>query len=167
MRPRARQSTTSSDVPAYTTIRGIRQVYDLSAWMYAPVRPCEIFSMAPPRSEFLHQIGLQLRSLRLSQGRTQEDVAERSGYTGKYVSEVERGLRDLPLSTLERIAAYGVDTRVDCLFGGQAGEGAHLDPVPELPRSVRQVALGLAALPERKRRQVLALVKELINLAQG
>lgn len=58
----------------------------------------------------LPALGLALRQLRDDAGLTQEQVAERAGLDGAYVSRVERGGRDLQWSTLARLLdALGAD----------------------------------------------------------
>tara|TARA_R110000787_G_scaffold271309_1_gene378460 strand:+ start:1284 stop:1463 length:180 start_codon:yes stop_codon:yes gene_type:complete len=45
-----------------------------------------------------------LRKLREAQGWSQEELADRAGLHRTYVSAVERGVRNLTLSVLERLA---------------------------------------------------------------
>lgn len=124
--------------------------------------------MAQRRSDILRRVGRRLRELRDAAGRTQEEVAERAGYTGKYVSEIERGLRDPPLSTLERIAVSGLGCSFDELLRGTAeSPGAKALPREPLPRSLRQVVDDLAALPDSGRRKALPLVRGIIALARA
>lgn len=54
-------------------------------------------------------VGARMRALREARGWTQQQVASRVGLTSKYISEIERGLRDLPLSTLQRVVEDGLD----------------------------------------------------------
>lgn len=42
--------------------------------------------------------------LRLDRGWTQEEFAHRSGLNRSYMSEVERGISDVSLSTLQKLA---------------------------------------------------------------
>lgn len=51
------------------------------------------------------RIGARLRQLRLERGWTQETFAERAGLHPKYPGHVERGTRDIRLSTALAIAA--------------------------------------------------------------
>lgn len=56
----------------------------------------------------MHQLflkfGKRVRALRLDQGWTQEEFAHRTGLNRSYMSEVERGISDVSLSTLQKIA---------------------------------------------------------------
>ena len=56
----------------------------------------------------MHQLflkfGKRVRTLRLDRGWTQEELAHRSGLNRSYMSEVERGISDVSLSTLQKIA---------------------------------------------------------------
>ncbi len=120
--------------------------------------------MVVTATALLQQVGNRLRTLREVAGLTQEEVAERAGFTGKYVSEIERGLRDVPLSTLERVATRALETRVDALFGARPSETWEH---PALPRSVEVVAQRIAVLPSLKRRAVLRIVRELLSVVGG
>jgi transcriptional regulator with XRE-family HTH domain len=117
----------------------------------------------PPR-RFSCRSASGFEPLREVAGLTQEQVAERPGFTGKYVSEIERGLRDVPLSTLERVATRALDTKVEALFGARASE---VWESPALPRSVEVLARRVAALPDLKRRAVLRILRELLGVVGG
>lgn len=49
--------------------------------------------------------GQRVRSLRLEQGQSQEDLAHRAGLDRSYVGGVERGERNISLDNIHRIAA--------------------------------------------------------------
>lgn len=54
-------------------------------------------------------VGRNFRRLRLAKGMTQEKVAEVSGFTQQYVSDLERGIRNPTVVTLYELAqALGV-----------------------------------------------------------
>ncbi len=117
--------------------------------------------MTAPKSELLLQIGRGLRAAREALARTQDEVAERAGFTGKYISEIERGLRDVPLSTLARIADQGLDGRVQVrLAHASEPPGAE----PPLPSDVMDTARVLARLSPSVRARVSALVDEFADL---
>lgn len=54
--------------------------------------------------QLLLKFGKRVRALRLDHGWTQEELAHRSGLNRSYMSEVERGISDVSLSTLQKIA---------------------------------------------------------------
>lgn len=99
---------------------------------------------------------------------TQEQLAVRVGYNGKYISEVERGTRDVPLSTLARIAT-GLDVfpgdllprseeeLADRVVRGQ--ERARLE-------SVERLESVLASLPREERKRALELVRSLVKFLE-
>lgn len=59
--------------------------------------------------EIQKQLGLNIRALRLEQGRSQEQFAFDAGIHRTYVSGVERGARNPSLTVIERFAnALGV-----------------------------------------------------------
>ncbi|HEY8502045.1 MAG TPA: helix-turn-helix transcriptional regulator [Solirubrobacterales bacterium] len=49
------------------------------------------------------RFGQNVRALRLEKGWTQEELAERSGLTPVQISRVERGVREVRLTTLLRL----------------------------------------------------------------
>ena len=60
--------------------------------------------------ELLAALGRAIRSLRLERGLTREHLAERAGLHTTYVSDVERGLRNIGFVNLDRLArALAVD----------------------------------------------------------
>ncbi|HEX9958264.1 MAG TPA: helix-turn-helix transcriptional regulator, partial [Fibrella sp.] len=56
-------------------------------------------------------IGALLHQARLEKGLTQEELAKRVGTTKSYISKVENNIKEVRLSTLQRIVELG--------FGGQ------------------------------------------------
>ena len=54
-------------------------------------------------SEFLTKVGERIRTIRKTRGFTQETLAERTGLQSTYISDVERGDRNISLETLEKI----------------------------------------------------------------
>jgi transcriptional regulator with XRE-family HTH domain len=54
-------------------------------------------------SEFLNMIGARIRFIRKTKGYTQEMLAEKTDLQASYISDVERGDRNISLETLERI----------------------------------------------------------------
>lgn len=60
-------------------------------------------------------LGRRLRKLREEKGWTQEELADRSGLTSVQVSRVERGVREIRLTTLLRLIA-ALEVRPDCLM---------------------------------------------------
>ncbi|MDA5109484.1 helix-turn-helix transcriptional regulator [Brevibacillus thermoruber] len=60
-------------------------------------------------AEFIHIVGNQIRKIRKLKGMTQERLAERSGLSFSYISDVERGTRNISLESLGKIiSALGV-----------------------------------------------------------
>ncbi len=61
---------------------------------------------------FLSAFGSHLRSLRKKAGLSQEETADRAGIHVTYLSGVERGLRNLSIRNVRRLAqALGVPTK--------------------------------------------------------
>ena len=61
-------------------------------------------------NELLQALGAAVRSLRLERGMTQEGLAEGAGLHTTYVSDIERGRRNVGVINLDRLAtALAVD----------------------------------------------------------
>lgn len=64
----------------------------------------------PANPELLAAFGRALRDLRKAHGFSQEALAERSGVHHRYISDVERGVRNISLVNIARFAsALGID----------------------------------------------------------
>lgn len=63
------------------------------------------------------QFGANVREAREAKGWTQEDLAHASGLATVQVSRVERGVREIRLTTLLRLVA-ALNVRPDKLLGG-------------------------------------------------
>jgi transcriptional regulator with XRE-family HTH domain len=111
-----------------------------------------------------------LRGLREERGRTQDEVAERVGYTGKYLSEIERGLRDVPLTTLHRIVEKGLGASVGQVFSPASSRSNPVEirakkKAPRLPADIRAMLDDAMALPSSARRRVLRILDDVLRLA--
>ncbi len=56
-------------------------------------------------NELLRALGVAIRALRVSRGLTQEQLAESAGLHTTYLSDVERGRRNIGVINLDRLAA--------------------------------------------------------------
>ena len=66
--------------------------------------------VAPPEEEVLAAFGRAVRKVRLERGFTQEGLAEAAGIHPRYVSDVERGQRNVGMVNIDRMAgALSVD----------------------------------------------------------
>lgn len=108
----------------------------------------------------LRTLGELIRAERSETGLTQGELGARAGIGGKYVSEIERGTRDVPLSTLFAIVERGLQLELDIAFRkrGRGGRGH------ALPAGVEQLALELAALPVATQTRLVALIRDLLAL---
>jgi transcriptional regulator with XRE-family HTH domain len=50
------------------------------------------------------KFGIRIRELRAAKGMTQEDLAELSGLSRQYIGDVERGVRNISLVNIEKLA---------------------------------------------------------------
>jgi transcriptional regulator with XRE-family HTH domain len=113
--------------------------------------------MLPADRLLLERIGARLREIREGAKLSQETVGERAGFGGKYIGEIEKGIRDVPVSTLRAVVENGLGIQLESLFSGRvrrvdAGDQTHA-------QDVEITAAMLAELPIRLRRPILALVK--------
>lgn len=68
----------------------------------------------PTRNEFEKEaeafiLGVMLKEARLSKGMTQEQLAKKCGTTKAYISKVENNLKDVRVSTLQKIIEKGLN----------------------------------------------------------
>lgn len=112
----------------------------------------------PSVHSLLGALGQLLREKRLASQLTQAQVAKRAGIGAKYLSEIERGTRDLPMSTLRALVEDGLGLRLDVRF---------LDSQPEtrLPRTIENAARAIGKLPDDQRELVLMVVRSVLRLA--
>jgi len=54
------------------------------------------------------KIGVLIHDARLEQGLTQEELAERVGTTKSYISKIENNIKEVRISTLQRIVELGL-----------------------------------------------------------
>lgn len=114
--------------------------------------------MLPADKALFERVGARLKALREKAGLTQEEVAQKAGFGGKYLGEVEKGLRDVPLSTLRAVVEDGLGYQLDAVLGAKH-RPLKRKPGAKLPRDVEITAELIAALPVASRRPLLALVK--------
>jgi transcriptional regulator with XRE-family HTH domain len=110
----------------------------------------------------LRTLGEVLRSHRVTAGLTQSALARRAGISGKYVSEIERGTRDVPFSTLHALVHDGLRRHLELTFAETNG---HVNG-KGLPRAVADMARQIAALPEQRRTSVLAIIRAVLRVAR-
>lgn len=127
--------------------------------------------MGRPHPSLPAQLGQRLRDLREARGLTQEQLGERAGFTGKYISEVERGLRDLPLSTLRAIAV-ALGAPLEEVFRGiengqrnGSKEREQAEPAEPFSRETLALLRALTHLPPERRKQALAILRAMVQLA--
>ncbi len=116
-------------------------------------------AMLPADRALLERLGARLREIRESAKLTQDEVAERAGFGGKYLGEIEKGLRDVPLSTLRAVVENGLGVQLDAVLAGKT-RGTRRRRSADVPRDAMMIAEVIARLPIKLRRQLLGLVKE-------
>ena len=118
--------------------------------------------MLPADQAMFERLGARLRELRTAAKLTQDQVGERAGFSGKYVGEIEKGVRDVPLSTLRAVVENGLGMALSAVFTGRS---RRLDATPPThARDVDLTASMIAGLPLRVRRPMLALAREIAEL---
>jgi len=58
------------------------------------------------------KIGILLQTARIKKGLTQEELAGKSGTTKSYISKIENDVKEVRLSTLQKIVELGLGGRV-------------------------------------------------------
>jgi len=59
------------------------------------------------------KIGALLHEARLEKGLTQEELAEKVGTTKSYISKIENNIKEVRISTLQRIVEVGLGGQVE------------------------------------------------------
>lgn len=59
------------------------------------------------------QIGALLQQARIKKGLTQEELAKKVGTTKSYISKIENNVKEVRISTLQRIVELGFKGRLD------------------------------------------------------
>ncbi len=108
----------------------------------------------------LRALGQLIRARRVTAGLTQSQLGRKAGIVGKYVSEIERGNRDVPFSTLRRIVEDGLGLSLDIRFEAKGSHRA-APPLP-IPPELREIA----ELPADSRKAVLAVIRSVMGLVR-
>lgn len=109
----------------------------------------------------LGSLGDRIRTARTKEGLTQAEVGARAGIVGKYVSEIERGTRDIPLSTLVAILERGLGYDLDLVLRARR-HGSRVS----VPSAIEEVAALIADLPDNQQQKVLAIVRGILELVE-
>ncbi len=81
-------------------------------------------AMNPNQQLLLTAIGEAISSRRLEANITQLDLATSVGITRSYISDVERGLRNVTICTLDKIAGALSTTAAEILYDAERRERA-------------------------------------------
>src|SRR5438093_11764870 len=76
--------------------------------------------------------GRTVRETRLGLGMSQEELAERAGLHRTYISDVERGARNLSLESIDKLAT-ALEISISALFATAANGGTGKDKPPAGP----------------------------------
>lgn len=109
-------------------------------------------------------MGVLVRTHRQRFGLTQEELGDRAGLGSKYISEIERGTRDVPLSTLQALVEDGLGLRLECNFTEGRKAGARAREITPLPLPIDRLARQIAELPNEARGAVLVIVRTALAL---
>lgn len=92
-------------------------------------------AMAHDRA-LLEALGRRIKELRIRRELTQQQLGERASLAPKYVSELERGLRNPSLTTLHRLCTAGLGASMAVLLFGLEEAGPSSDSPRRQPRRV-------------------------------
>jgi DNA-binding Xre family transcriptional regulator len=59
------------------------------------------------------KLGTLLHKARLEKGLTQEELAQKTGTTKSYISKIENNVKEVRLSTLQKIVHLGLEVHLD------------------------------------------------------
>lgn len=106
---------------------------------------------------FAKQIGAKIRIHRTSKHWTQERLAELSNTTASYIGQLERGEKDVRISTLEKVA-HALDMSVNQLFADEN------EPFLQEKKWLwESLLLFLKHDDEPKQRQAYRILRELLE----
>ena len=105
----------------------------------------------------LKSVGRRVRSAREELQLTQEQLAERAGLHVSYVGQIERGLREPSLKSLFAVAK-ALNLQVAALLS-EAEE--------KEDRLLRELRRSVGALKPPQQREVLKIVRQVVQLAGG
>ncbi|RRJ54763.1 XRE family transcriptional regulator [Paenibacillus oralis] len=105
---------------------------------------------------FAEQIGAKIRIHRVAKNWTQEQLAELSGTTASYIGQLERGEKDVRISTLEKIA-HALDMSVNDLFDDE------LEGFLRKQQWAWESMLLLLKHPGKKQYQAYRILRELLD----
>jgi len=120
--------------------------------------------MLPADKALMERLGARLREIRERAKLSQDAVGEKAGFSGKYIGEIEKGVRDVPLSTLRAVVESGLGVRLDSVLVERPYRRVDVEREP-LARDVEITATLLATLPLRIRRPLLTLVEAVSSSA--
>jgi HTH-type transcriptional regulator/antitoxin HipB len=60
-----------------------------------------------------YKLGAMIHEARLKKGLTQEELAEKCGTTKSYISRIENNIKEVRISTLQRIVEGGFDGQLE------------------------------------------------------
>lgn len=105
---------------------------------------------------FAELIGAKIRLYRMAKNLTQEQLAESIGMAATYLGQIERGEKNVKLSTIEKIAT-GLNMTVHDLF--------HDDKEDSLQQKkwLWASVILLQQHNEKKQHQAYRIIKELLN----
>jgi transcriptional regulator with XRE-family HTH domain len=110
-------------------------------------------------------VGQRLRAIRLSQGMSQEKLAELLGITQSNVSGLERGVRSLTIHQVAKLAAaMGVST--DELLLGRSPNGSKRDHQIQDHRFVRRLR-EIDVLSRRQKDALLLTIDTFLKASGG
>jgi HTH-type transcriptional regulator / antitoxin HipB len=61
----------------------------------------------------MFKLGVMLQQARLNKGLTQEQLAEKCGTNKGYISRIENNLKEVRISTLQKIVEIGLEGHLD------------------------------------------------------
>ena len=104
-------------------------------------------------SDSLKRLGRRVRQLRTDRALSQERLAEQSGISAKYMSDLERGLANVSIQILERVAANLGTTINDLLDNEHEAEREIL---------VNEIIVFLKTASDEKVRLVYRIMKDVV-----
>ena len=104
--------------------------------------------------DVLRRLGRRIKSIRTARGYTQEQLAKQCRYTSKFISEIERGLVNVPTLTLAKIGARLDVTLSELMLG--------VDGMPNVAGDGSAIYAGRSRDEQAALKRVFTAISELI-----
>lgn len=103
------------------------------------------------------QLGTRIRSIRVSLGISQEELAFKSGISAAHLGQIERGLKAPTLTTIDKIAK-ALNITLPILFSFD------ITNTPNTSHELNKINVYLSGLSDSETAEIFKIIKAIVNL---